>query len=194
VESNLEKGIAFQIRATRDRQGMTQAELAETAGMGQNNVSRLESPEYGKHTMSSLKRIADALDVALVVRFVPWSQYIDWLSGTPRFDRGLTADALAVPSFEDEEGAGLIEEGQLQNLIPQILLGVSIDVQLSVGTVRNNTYFTGMPITYGQPQPLQILANLSGSSESVSASLTPFQSYIPIAMNPTTYEEIHARQ
>lgn len=88
---------------------MTQTELAVAAGMGQNNLSRLENPDYGKHTISSLKRIADALDVALVVRFVPFSQYIDWLSGTPRMDGGISPSSLAVPSFEDEAKAGVFE-------------------------------------------------------------------------------------
>jgi transcriptional regulator with XRE-family HTH domain len=88
---------------------MTQAALAREADMTQNNVSRLESPDYGKHTISSLKRIAEALDVALVVRFVPFSQYIDWLSGTPHLDTGLTPEALAVPSFTDEERARVFD-------------------------------------------------------------------------------------
>jgi transcriptional regulator with XRE-family HTH domain len=104
VASNLDKGIAFQIHATRDKRDWSQAELAAAAGMGQNNVSRLESPDYGRYTISSLKRIAQALDVALVVRFVPYSQYIDWLSGTPFPDFGLRPESLAVPSFEDESG------------------------------------------------------------------------------------------
>jgi transcriptional regulator with XRE-family HTH domain len=104
VESNLSEGVAFQIRATRDQRNMTQVELARAAGMTQNNLSRLESPEYGKHTISSLKRIAEALDVALVVRFVPFSQYIDWLSGTPRIDRGLSPATLAVPAFDNDPG------------------------------------------------------------------------------------------
>jgi hypothetical protein len=74
--------------------------------MTPNNLSRLESPDYGKQTISSLKRIADALDVALVVRLVPFSQYIDWLSGWPRLDEGLRPEALAVEGFEEEEKAG----------------------------------------------------------------------------------------
>jgi transcriptional regulator with XRE-family HTH domain len=109
VASNLDKGIAFQIRATRENRPWTQDDLAGAAGMGQNNISRLESPEYGKHTISSLKRIAEALDVALVVRFVHFSQYVDWLSGTPHLDEGLSPKALAVPSFEDEEKSGKYE-------------------------------------------------------------------------------------
>ncbi len=106
VSSNVDKGIAFQIRATRDRRELTQAALATATGMTQNNISRLEDESYGKQTLTSLKRIAEALDVALVVRFVPFSQYIDWLSGTPFLDEGIGPEAMAVLSFEDEEMLG----------------------------------------------------------------------------------------
>lgn len=109
VQSNLTEGIAFQIKATRNARNLTQARLAELSGMTQNNLSRLEDPDYGKHTLSSLKRIAEALDVALAVRFVPYSQYIDWLSGTPFLDEGLRPEALAVPNFGQEEAAGKME-------------------------------------------------------------------------------------
>jgi transcriptional regulator with XRE-family HTH domain len=88
---------------------MTMSQLAELADMGANNLHRVMSPDYGKQTISSLKRIAEALDVALVVRMIPFSQYVDWLSGTPRVDKGLRPDALAVPSFEDEERLGAFE-------------------------------------------------------------------------------------
>jgi hypothetical protein len=77
--------------------------------MTPNNISRIESEDYGKQTVTSLKRVAEALDVALVVRFVPFSQYIDWLSGTPFLDEGIRPGALAVPSFEDEEARGTCE-------------------------------------------------------------------------------------
>lgn len=82
---------------------MNQQQLADAVGMSQNNVSRLENPAYGKQTLSSLKRVAEALDVALVVRLVPFSQYVDWLSGTPHLDEGIRPDALAVPNFAEEE-------------------------------------------------------------------------------------------
>jgi transcriptional regulator with XRE-family HTH domain len=109
LANNIAESIATQIVATRDKREWTQSRLATEAGMGQNNLSRLENPDYGKHTVSSLKRIADALDVALVVRFVPFSQFIDWLSGTPHLDEGISPVALAVPSFEDEEEVGQYE-------------------------------------------------------------------------------------
>jgi transcriptional regulator with XRE-family HTH domain len=113
VASNLGKGIAYQIKATRNKRGLSQDDLAKTVGMSQNNISRLESPEYGKHTVSSLKRIADAMDVALVVRFVPFSQYVDWLSATPYLDEGIRPEALAVPSFDEEERSGK-HEGKIR--------------------------------------------------------------------------------
>lgn len=106
VESNLAETIAFQMRATRNARGMTQEDLAEVAGMSQNNISRMESEEYGKYTIASLKRIAEAFDVALEVRFVPYSQYIDWLSATPHLDKGISPEALAVAGYVDEELAG----------------------------------------------------------------------------------------
>ena len=107
VENNLAEGIAFQIGATRAKRGWTQGRLAiEVGGMTQNNISRLESPDYGKYSLASLLRIASAFDVALEVRFVPFSSYIDWLSGTPRTEEGISPEAMAVPSFEDENRSG----------------------------------------------------------------------------------------
>jgi len=109
VESHLVKGIAHQLRATRDRLQWSQQKLAETSGMTQNAISRLESPGYGKPTITTLKRLAAAMDVGLVVQFVPFSQMIDWISGTPRVDRGLRTSSLAVPSFSVEQATGVFD-------------------------------------------------------------------------------------
>lgn len=109
VESNLNKGIAFQIRAIRDRLGWSQERLAEEVDMNQNAVSRLESSDYGKQTLTTLKRLAGALDVGLVVRFVPFSEMADWVSGTPYLNLGLRPEALAVPNFSSEEAGGIFD-------------------------------------------------------------------------------------
>src|SRR5438034_636906 len=65
VESHLNKTLAFQIRALRDNNKWTQAEFAQKLGITHpNNISaRLENPEYGKHTLTTLKNIAAACDV-----------------------------------------------------------------------------------------------------------------------------------
>jgi transcriptional regulator with XRE-family HTH domain len=106
VESHVAKTIAYQICATRDRLQWSQERLAQEVDMNQNAISRLESPNYGKLTLTTLKRIAAALDVALVVRLVPFGEFIDWISNTPRIIQGLDTEALAVPTFAMEEEAG----------------------------------------------------------------------------------------
>ena len=106
VASHLDKGIGHQLRATRERLKWSQERLAEKAGMNQNAISRLESRDYGKPTITTLKRLAAALDVGLIVRFVPFSEMVDWASGTPRLVEGLVTSALAVPDFAAEEASG----------------------------------------------------------------------------------------
>ena len=109
VASHLGKGISHQLRATRDLMGWSQERLAKEAGMNQNAISRLESSSYGKSTITTLKRLAASMDVGLVVRFVPFSEMIDWVSATPRRIEGLTTSALAVENFAREEAAGVFE-------------------------------------------------------------------------------------
>jgi hypothetical protein len=70
--------------------------------MTQHAISRLESQGYGKPTLTTLKRLAAAMDVGLIVRFVPFSELVDWVSGTPRTNHGLTAAALAVTTYDQE--------------------------------------------------------------------------------------------
>lgn len=81
--------------------------MADKIGTNQNAVYRAENPNYGKQTITTLKKIAAAFDVALVVRFAPFSELLDWVNGTPRTIAGLTTAALEVSSFiaEDEAGA-----------------------------------------------------------------------------------------
>jgi transcriptional regulator with XRE-family HTH domain len=104
VESHLAKGIAHQIRAIRDNLRWSQEELAQKIGMTQNAISRLESAEYGRPTITTLKRLASAFDTGLIVRFAPFSEMVCWISGTPLTVQGLSRASLAVPSFAEDEG------------------------------------------------------------------------------------------
>ena len=61
--------IATQIKVVREQRGMSQSELATQAGMKQTRISVLEDVNYDAWTISTLKRIADALDVTLKVSF-----------------------------------------------------------------------------------------------------------------------------
>ena len=105
AESHLAKTLAHQVRAMRDTEQWSQQELAKKLGTTQNVVYRLESSDYGRQTLTTLKKVAAEFDVALVVRFVPFSELVDWVSGTPRVSRGLDCNALAAPSFQAEAAA-----------------------------------------------------------------------------------------
>jgi len=80
VDSNISTTIAAQIRAMREARGWTQGELAQRAGMAQARISVMENPSYDKFSLSTLKRLRAAFDVALVVRFVPYSDVVNWTS------------------------------------------------------------------------------------------------------------------
>lgn len=114
VESHISKTLAFQIRSLRDKEGWSQQRLAEEIGSNQNAVYRAENPSYGKQTITTLKKIAAAFDVALVVRFVPFSELTDWVSGTPRVIEGLNSEALDVSDFDTEEKEGKLEVKEQQ--------------------------------------------------------------------------------
>src|ERR1035437_126666 len=102
VESHIDKGLAYQLRAMREGREWSQEQLAGHVAMPQTAISRLESSNYGKATITTLKRIARAYDVALEVCFVPFSKFVNRISGTPYVEHGLSSDAMDVPSFEEE--------------------------------------------------------------------------------------------
>jgi transcriptional regulator with XRE-family HTH domain len=79
-------------------------------GIKQQAISRLENPYYGKATLTTLKRIAAAFDVGLLVEFVPFSQLVNRVSGTPYIEYGFTPETMNVPSFEEEEKRGAFTE------------------------------------------------------------------------------------
>lgn len=91
----------------RETRGWSQGQLAAQVGMPQTAISRLESTSYGKSTISTLKRLARVFDVALEVRFVPFSKFLDRITGTPYIEYGLSSDALDVPNFEEEDVRGI---------------------------------------------------------------------------------------
>jgi transcriptional regulator with XRE-family HTH domain len=95
VAGQIKTGIPFQIRALRDKKGWTQGELGAQLGMTQTNISRLESPGYGRLNITTLQRIAAAFDVGLIVRFVPFSELVGWVDK-------LSPESVAPKSFDEE--------------------------------------------------------------------------------------------
>ncbi len=65
----------------RRKKGWTQAQLAEAARTKPTQIGRVEDPSYGSHTVKTLRGIASALDVAIMIRFVPYSELLAWDTG-----------------------------------------------------------------------------------------------------------------
>lgn len=95
VAAQLAIGIPNQLRALRARRNLTQDQMATLARMNQSRISELEKAGERRLTLETLKRIASALDVALEVRFVPFSQLI-------RNSEAFDPDSFYVMSFEEE--------------------------------------------------------------------------------------------
>ena len=72
--------LAIQVRQLREKRQWTQAELGTRAGMQQVQVSRVENPDYKGARLTTLSKLAHAFDVALIVRFAPFSELADWLA------------------------------------------------------------------------------------------------------------------
>lgn len=62
--------VARMIFEARTKAGLTQKRLAELAETTQPVIARLEDADYEGHSLSMLRRIAEALDRQIEVRFV----------------------------------------------------------------------------------------------------------------------------
>ena len=62
--------VALQLAALRKASGMSQKELAERVGTSQQQISRLESPAYEGHSLSMMRRVAEALGATLRVEIL----------------------------------------------------------------------------------------------------------------------------
>jgi len=63
--------VALQIAALRQEAGLSQKELAKILKTTQQQISRLESPGYEGHSLSMLRRVAEALHAHVRVVFEP---------------------------------------------------------------------------------------------------------------------------
>jgi transcriptional regulator with XRE-family HTH domain len=76
LQTQVRGGIAYQVRALREKSGLNQTDFANKIGKKQSVVSRLENTEYGRVSVQTLLDIACALDVALLVKFVAYPDFL----------------------------------------------------------------------------------------------------------------------
>lgn len=70
-EELLNAEIARKIFDLRTKAGLSQRELAKKVGTSASAICRLEDADYDGHSLSMLKRIAEALDKRVEIRFLP---------------------------------------------------------------------------------------------------------------------------
>ena len=96
VSAHIKEGLSFQIRALRKQRKWNQKKLGKIAGFKQSKISDYENPNYPSDlNLDTVKKLASAFDVALVVRFVSFGDQISWVSN-------LVPGSLEVPTFADD--------------------------------------------------------------------------------------------
>ena len=83
LDGYVKGSIPAQIRALREKYGLTQAEFAEKTGMTQSVISRLENTEYGAVTVNTLLKVAKENDVALEIKFTDYLSVLERDLGPP---------------------------------------------------------------------------------------------------------------
>lgn len=63
--------VALQLAALREQAGLSQRDLARKLKTSQQQISRLESPGYEGHSLSMLRRVAQALNARVRVSIEP---------------------------------------------------------------------------------------------------------------------------
>ncbi len=70
-EARAEDDLARRIYELREQAGLTQARLAKLIGTSESVISRLEDSDYSGHSLTMLRRVAEAVNKRLEIRFVP---------------------------------------------------------------------------------------------------------------------------
>lgn len=160
VAAQINIGIPFQIRALVRASGLKQEEIAKKAGMLQPRISTMQKPGGAKFTLETLRRLAAAFDVALIVKFVPFGELVDW-------SESFNPETFSVTDFEHDIAFAepvVVEEGVIA-AAPSAVEGYLM--QTISGAIHT-------PPT----SPMTIEANRNAASE------------IPIFYDDQTYQEM----
>ncbi|HEX6904570.1 MAG TPA: helix-turn-helix transcriptional regulator [Thermoanaerobaculia bacterium] len=84
AEEFLHSYIALQIKTLRQQRNWSQEELAQRAGMKQSRISAMEQADYDAWSVRTLKRLAEAFDLALLVQFQTYGKFLDNVTAVSR--------------------------------------------------------------------------------------------------------------
>lgn len=95
IQSHVLDRLAMQVRAVRNQRGLNQTQLAELSGIGQGKISKIETGDFESLNLKTLFKLAEALDVAPVVKFDQFTNAIDDVTE-------LQISSLNVPKRTDD--------------------------------------------------------------------------------------------
>lgn len=112
------------IKLIRESLGMSTNSLAKRAGLDQSRISRLEHAEIdGDLRLSSLKKLAEALDMKFLYGFVPKSSLEDMVNEqAKKIALERVAKVSHTMSLEAQELSKEEEKRMLKDLIQKILV------------------------------------------------------------------------
>lgn len=95
ADESLNTYIATQIKVLREQRNLTQKALAELTGMAQPRIAVLEDVNYPSWSINTLRRLAEAFDLRLSVKFETFSSLISEIET-------LNREALERDSFNND--------------------------------------------------------------------------------------------
>lgn len=102
LHTHVRASVAYQLKALRRKFGLSQRLMAKRVNKTQSVISRLESDDYGQMSLQTLLDIASGLDVALIVRFVSYPEFLKHASNM--------SEAALQPETIDESFASALQE------------------------------------------------------------------------------------
>jgi transcriptional regulator with XRE-family HTH domain len=151
VASQINIGIPFQLRALLKSRCKTQEWLAEKAGMLQPRISGLLTPGKTRPNIETLRRLAEAFDCGLIVRFASFSEVAKW---SEDFD----PESFNVPTFDADPG--FIDRKPVGNTF---LFQRSEQPPLEAAQGNSKLVFIQRPAQALTTQPSQTLAGYAGA-------------------------------
>jgi transcriptional regulator with XRE-family HTH domain len=175
VTAQIEVDLPFQIRALRKQRNLTQPELAELTGMKQPRFPLMEKPGGARFTLETLRRLAKAFDVALIVKFAPFSELLEW-------SENFYPDSFCVASFDGELAqlekqklsVGFSPDGALAEMLGksrEISAACLSPANSMAEILRNQTAFPGLT---GRPASNQTIGDVPRQPTPVGVPTDPY--------------------
>jgi len=94
VAARVATAIGLRIFNMRKKRNWSQEDFASEAGMKQARISVLEQADYENFSFSTLRRIAAAFGVAVIIDFVSFPDFLKWSDG-------FTSSSIVPESYAD---------------------------------------------------------------------------------------------